>query len=67
MNEKRSKLIDYWTDVITDFISSDLSQKEYVMKKSHKVYSLGYWYRKFYTDLVVLLKRLILQIKIMIY
>lgn len=49
MNEQRSKLNEYWTEIITDFISSGLSQKEYAQQKNLKVYSLGYWYRKFNT------------------
>ncbi|MCK9536570.1 MAG: hypothetical protein M0R05_03090 [Bacilli bacterium] len=49
MNEQRSKLNEYWTEVITDFISSGLSQKEYAKQKNLKAYSLGYWYRKYST------------------
>ena len=49
MNEQRSKLNEYWTEVITDFISSGLSQKEYAQQKNLKIYSLGYWYRTFNT------------------
>lgn len=49
MNEERTKLNEYWTEVITDFNLSGLSQKEYASKNNLKVYSLGYWYRKFNT------------------
>lgn len=49
MDEHRSKLNEYWTEVITDFNTSGLSQKEYAKQKNLKAYSLGYWYRKFNT------------------
>jgi hypothetical protein len=49
MNGHRSKLNEYWTEVITDFIASGLSQKEYAKQKNLKICTLGYWYRKFNT------------------
>lgn len=43
------KLNEYWFDIVTDFNTSGLSQKEYAKQKNLKAYSLGYWYRKFNT------------------
>ncbi len=34
MNEQKLKLNEYWTDVVTDFIASGLSQIEYASKST---------------------------------
>jgi len=47
MNEQKHQLNEYWTAVITNFIASGLSQKEYAKINNLKIHSLGYWYRKF--------------------
>ena len=49
MNEERNKLNEYWTGVVTDYLSSGLTQKEYAQKNELKAYTLGYWIRKFNT------------------
>lgn len=37
---------EYWNDIVNNFLTSGLSQKEFARQNNLKVYTLGYWVRK---------------------
>jgi hypothetical protein len=41
---------EYWNNVITEFLSSGLTQKEYAHQNNLKLPTLGYWIRKHNTS-----------------
>jgi hypothetical protein len=46
----KTQINQYWSDIIEDFKSSGLNQKDYAAKNNLKLYTLGYYLRKHQTS-----------------